>query len=75
MPLWVINCPAISLNARQKDPRKPARRHATGAAETGQSRRFAPQKSSEPFSVSDHREVGHRPADWGVLSFAMIQCA
>jgi hypothetical protein len=26
-------------------------------------------------SPSEHREVGRRPAGWGVLSFATIQCA
>jgi hypothetical protein len=25
--------------------------------------------------ASKHREVGHRPAGWGVLPFAMTQCA
>ena len=41
---------------------------ATANVETGRSRHFARQKTAS-FFPSDHREVGHRPADWGVISF------
>jgi hypothetical protein len=41
---WVTNCLANQRQARQKDPRKPPRRHATGAAETGQDRTHALQQ-------------------------------
>jgi hypothetical protein len=46
---WVNFCRPISSEARQKDPRKPPRRHATGAAETGHNPPPAPRKNSEPF--------------------------
>ena len=36
---------------------------------------FALTGRGRPFGLSDHREVRHRPQFWGVLSFAMIQCA
>ena len=28
---------------------------------------------TEAFSPSDHLKVGHRPADWGVISFSKFQ--
>jgi hypothetical protein len=37
--------------------------------------RTHPQQKQLAFSPSGHREVGRRPADWGVLSFAIIWCA
>ena len=44
-------------------------------AAMGQQLPHAPQPRPPAFSPSCHREVGHRPAGWGVLSFAMFQCA
>jgi len=41
---------------------------ARANVEMGRSRHFARQKTAS-FFPSDHREVGHRPADWGVMAF------
>jgi catechol 2,3-dioxygenase-like lactoylglutathione lyase family enzyme len=35
----------------------------------GHKRTHAPQQKQRAFSPLDRHEVGHRPADWGVISF------
>jgi hypothetical protein len=75
MTLWVINCLGRHRLARQVHLQQWTRRRTIGATVSGQFLPHAPQQKQPAFSLSYHREVGHRPADWGVISFPTLRQA
>jgi hypothetical protein len=46
-----------------------------GAAVQATFCRTHPQQKQQAISPPDRREVGHRPADWGVIPFPTLQQA